>query len=123
MLLERWIACLRRLPRTPIDVAMVGRFATHLATLRNLSVAVTYKLVQGESPVIEAAVVKDLGTEFEQSVPAAIEAAISSDPSALVDPELLRTVAYLSQVAPTFSLRGGTREILRGMIARGLGLR
>jgi hypothetical protein len=26
-------------------------------------------------------------------------------------------------VAPTFSLRGGTREILRGIIARGLGLR
>jgi acyl-CoA dehydrogenase len=26
-------------------------------------------------------------------------------------------------MAPTYSLRGGTREILRGMIARGLGLR
>jgi acyl-CoA dehydrogenase len=32
-------------------------------------------------------------------------------------------VAYVSQMAPTYSLRGGTREILRGMIARGLGLR
>jgi len=39
------------------------------------------------------------------------------------DAELYRTVAYLSQVSPTFSLRGGTREVLRGMIARGLGLR
>ncbi|HBO81519.1 MAG TPA: acyl-CoA dehydrogenase, partial [Cupriavidus sp.] len=39
------------------------------------------------------------------------------------DGELLRTVAYLSQISPTFSLRGGTREILRGMIARSLGLR
>jgi acyl-CoA dehydrogenase len=26
-------------------------------------------------------------------------------------------------VAPSFSLRGGTREILRGILARGLGLR
>jgi len=25
--------------------------------------------------------------------------------------------------APSFSLRGGTREIIRGIIARGLGLR
>lgn len=123
VLLEHWITCLRRLPRTPAHVATVGRFATHLATLRNLSVAVTGKLVRGKSPVIEAAVLKDLGTELEQSIPAVIEAAISSDPGAAVDPELLRTVAYLSQVAPTFSLRGGTREILRGMIARGLGLR
>jgi acyl-CoA dehydrogenase len=30
---------------------------------------------------------------------------------------------YLGQIAPSFSLRGGTREILRGIIARGLGLR
>ena len=33
------------------------------------------------------------------------------------------TLAYVLQVCPTFSLRGGTREILRGVIARGLGLR
>ena len=37
--------------------------------------------------------------------------------------ELLATLAYLLRLAPVFSLRGGTREILRGMIARGLGLR
>ena len=36
---------------------------------------------------------------------------------------LLRTLAYVLQVCPSFSLRGGTREILRGVIARGLGLR
>ena len=38
-------------------------------------------------------------------------------------PELLATLRYLLQLSPVFSLRGGTREILRGMIARGLGLR
>jgi hypothetical protein len=73
--------------------------------------------------LVEAALVKDIGTEFEQSIPAVIEAAIAMDPDALVDAELYRTVAYVSQMAPTYSLRGGTREILRGMIARGLGLR
>jgi hypothetical protein len=35
----------------------------------------------------------------------------------------MAALAYVLQLAPTFSLRGGTREILRGMIARGLGLR
>jgi alkylation response protein AidB-like acyl-CoA dehydrogenase len=122
VLLEHWIACLRREGGGAAHAATIGRFATHLATLRNLSIAVTAKLVQGESPLVEAALVKDLGTEFEQSIPAMIEAAIA-DPGAAPDAELLRAVAYLSQVAPTFSLRGGTREILRGMIARGLGLR
>ncbi len=33
------------------------------------------------------------------------------------------TLAYLLQISMSFSLRGGTREILRGIIARDLGLR
>ena len=123
VLLEKWIACLRGTPQAAAHVETIGRMATHLAALRNMSLAVTTRLVQGESPLVEAALVKDLGTEFEQAIPALVEAAIAADPSAPVDSELLRTTAYLSQVAPTFSLRGGTREILRGMIARGLGLR
>ena len=73
--------------------------------------------------VVEAALVKDLGTSFEQEIPALIEAALGADPAASIAPDLYRALAYVSQMSPTFSLRGGTREILRGMIARGLGLR
>lgn len=123
VLLEHWITCLRKTPAVSVHAATIGRFATHLATLRNMSIAVTAKLVNGDSPLVEAALVKDIGTEFEQSIPSVIEAALAMDPDALVDAELYRTVAYVSQMAPTYSLRGGTREILRGMIARGLGLR
>ena len=123
VLLDQWIACLRRTGRAHAHAAVIGRFATHLATLRGMSIAVTTKLAQGESPIVEAALVKDIGTEFEQSIPAIIESLIAASPDVEVDADLYRTAAYLSQVAPTFSLRGGTREILRGMIARGLGLR
>ena len=123
VLLEHWIACLRRDGHAARDVETIGRLATHLATLRNMSVAVTTKLVAGESPVIEAALVKDIGTTFEQEIPTLLANAVGADPAADVDADLLATVFYLAQVAPTFSLRGGTREILRGMIARGLGLR
>ncbi|MDB5885684.1 MAG: mmgC7 [Polaromonas sp.] len=123
LLLEHWISCLRNSPEPQVHAAAIGRFATHLATLRNMSIAVTSKLVNGESPIVEAALIKDIGTEFEQSIPSLIEAAIAMDPQAPVDADLYRTVAYVSQIAPTYSLRGGTREILRGMIARGLGLR
>ena len=52
-----------------------------------------------------------------------IENFVGEDPAAIMDPDLLRSLAFVSLIAPTFSLRGGTREILRGMIARGLGLR
>jgi alkylation response protein AidB-like acyl-CoA dehydrogenase len=122
VLLQRWIAHLRsRGDRT--RAVQIGRFLAHLVTLRGLSLSVTSRLAAGESPIVEAALVKDLGTTFEQEIPAAVEAALSEDPGAPIDPELLRTCAYLSQISPTYSLRGGTREILRGMIARGLGLR
>lgn len=123
VLLDHWIGCLRKSGEAGLHAATIGRFVAHLATLRNMSITVTSQLVSGQSPVVGAALVKDIGTEFEQSIPAVIEAAIAADPSAETDADLYRTVAYLSQIAPTFSLRGGTREILRGMIARGLGLR
>ncbi len=123
VLLDCWLQWLRRTGQSAPHVETLGRFAAHLATLRHLSISVTAKLAAGESPVVEAALVKDIGTEFEQAIPAIIEAAIGADPTQQPDADLVRTVAYVSQMAPTYSLRGGTREILRGVIARGLGLR
>ncbi|CAG4889811.1 acyl-CoA dehydrogenase family protein [Paraburkholderia saeva] len=123
VLLDCWRDHLRRHGASDAETALLGSFVTQLATLRCLSIAVTARLARGESPVVEAALVKDIGTAFEQAIPAQLEAVISADPAQVFDPELYRTVAYLSQISPTFSLRGGTREVLRGMIARGLGLR
>lgn len=123
VLLDAWRRWLRETGAATQQRQTLGRFAAHLATLRQLSIAVTAKLALGESPVVEAALVKDLGTEFEQALPAVIEAAIGADPLQPPPHELLRTLAYMSQMAPTYSLRGGTREVLRGVIARGLGLR
>lgn len=123
VLLDLWAARLRRDGATPEQQALLGRFCSQLATLRQMSIAVTARLAAGESPVAEAALVKDLGTTLEQQIPAALEAVVAGDPRSLADADLYRTVSYLSQISPTFSLRGGTREILRGMIARSLGLR
>lgn len=124
VLLDAWVHQLRQQQSaSPPPLETLGRLAAHLATLRQLSIAVTAKLAAGESPIVEAALVKDIGTEFEQLIPTIVEAALGVDPSHPADAELLRTTAYVAAMAPTFSLRGGTREILRGMIARGLGLR
>jgi hypothetical protein len=91
--------------------------------LRAMSIAVTGKLARDESPAVEAALVKDLGTELEQFIPSAIADVLGANPDAVLPEQLVRALAYVTQVAPSFSLRGGTREVLRGMIARGLGLR
>lgn len=128
VLLEEWLAALRRRAQSGASperasTVLLGRFVCHLAVLREMALSVTDKLARGHSPVVEAALVKDLGTELEQAMPALITDALAETPDDDVEAPLARTLAYVSQVAPTFSLRGGTREILRGMIARGLGLR
>lgn len=122
VLLDLWIAHIRA-EANPDNVVTLGRFMAMLTSLRTMSLAVTKRLVEGESPLVEAALVKDLGTSFEQDIPRKIVDALGADPAASVDPELLATLAYMLQLNHVFSLRGGTREILRGMIARGLGLR
>lgn len=105
------------------DLVLLGKLVARLAALRAISIATTGKLAQGESPLIEAAMFKDAGTELEQDIPKAIADALAVSPDRKVEPELLRTLGFLLQLNHVFSLRGGTREILRGMIARGLGLR
>ncbi|XHS00586.1 acyl-CoA dehydrogenase [Sphingomonas sp. DBB INV C78] len=124
VLADAWIAHVARAGRNDrATSALVGRLTAEIATLRTMSIAVTALLAQGQSPVFEASLVKDLGTSFEQALPAWIGDDLAAHPEESVAPEFHRTVAYLSQIAPSFSLRGGTREILRGIIARGLGLR
>jgi alkylation response protein AidB-like acyl-CoA dehydrogenase len=124
VLLNEWLAWLRTFNEvSPASRVLAGRVIARHAVLRELSIAVTAKLARGETPVVEAALVKDLGTELEQFLPTAIADVLASEPATAVPAQLLRVLTYVTQVAPSFSLRGGTREVLRGMIARGLGLR
>ncbi|GGD98207.1 acyl-CoA dehydrogenase [Polymorphobacter glacialis] len=101
--------------------AVIGRLVAELWTLRQMSMATAAKLAGGGDPSVEAAIVKDLGNDFEQRLPLAIQSVLDLDLDA--SSPLVRVLAHLLQVSPSFSLRGGTREILRGIIARGLGLR
>ena len=123
-LLDGWLDFLKSRPKiNEASTVLIGKFATHLAVLRAMSLAITDQLTKGLSPATEAALVKDMGTEVEQAIPTLIADALASEPDAPVPEELLRTLEYVTLMSPTFSLRGGTREILRGIIARGLGLR
>ncbi len=108
---------------TERGTALVGRLVAHLATLRQMSLAVAGMLQAGRNPNLEAALVKDLGTGFEQDLPEAVHAVLDREPTLDTGGRLEQTLGYLVQRAPSFSLRGGTREVLRGIIARGLGLR
>ena len=101
----------------------IGRMAAEIWTLRQMSLSVAGQLSEGRDPSVEAAVVKDLGNSFEQELPRRVQAVADSTLALEDDTPLARALALLLQTSPSFSLRGGTREILRGIIARGLGLR
>jgi alkylation response protein AidB-like acyl-CoA dehydrogenase len=123
VLIDTWLNFLReRGNPTEAEAELAGRLLAQLSALRNLSLAVTARLAQGLSPVVEASMVKDLGTSYEQAIPLLIADHLASQ-DAPIPGELLATLDYLVGMSPSFSLRGGTREILRGIIARGLGLR
>lgn len=108
----------------PQDVlSMLGELTAELWTLRNMSQAVTARLANGQTANLEAAIVKDLGACFEQALPQRIQGALGDEVDENKREELQNVLNYLLDATPSFSLRGGTREILRGIIARGLGLR
>ncbi len=103
--------------------AAVGDLLARVISLRQLSVSVARALAAGQSPVNEAALVKDLGTRFEQE---SVELAADLFSYAAAAPGRDKVSALLDVArlhSPLFTLRGGTNEVLRGVVARGMGLR
>jgi alkylation response protein AidB-like acyl-CoA dehydrogenase len=103
----------------------IGRLVTHLWTLHRMSFSLAGLLNQGTTPAVEAALVKDLGNQFDQDIPEIARQVIREEDRARLPDEdrfnemLDRALLY----APSYPIRGGTRELQRGIIARGLGLR
>lgn len=101
----------------------VGEAVAELAVLREMSLSILGQLQDGHSPGKEAALVKELGNTHEQRIPELVRELLDSSPSIITGDKLSELQGFLVQNVPSFSLRGGTREILRGIIAKGLGLR
>jgi len=100
----------------------LGYLVAEMSNLRQMSRGIAAMLNDGENPYLAAANVKDLGALFEQRIPEVAHQLFGQELRRDGTPFML-TQAYLTQTVPSFSLRGGTREILRGIIAKGLGIR
>ncbi len=102
----------------------LGRLVAQLHTLRRMSVSVNGMLQAGKEPTVEGSIVKDLGTAWEQKLPGRVrELAAFLDAEAGNRTSLEDQLAFAMTIAPKLTIQGGTTEILRGIIARGLGLR
>lgn len=120
------VELVRVLGEAPDDRAAValGRMVTHLVVLRRLSKSVTAMIEDHMDPQLQASIVKDLGAVFEQEVPEIARDLFTREAAGpLLFESFYAVLAQSIMSAPSYSLRGGTREILRGIIARGLGLR
>ncbi|MGJ4932379.1 acyl-CoA dehydrogenase family protein [Bradyrhizobium sp. HKCCYLS2038] len=108
----------------PAVISGLGRMVAELHTLRRMSVSVAGMLEAGHEPVVEAAIVKDVGTVWEQGLPHRARdlagfAETIERPYHIFEEKL----GFYLKIAPKVTIQGGTTEILRGIIARGLGLR
>ncbi|GEE01651.1 acyl-CoA dehydrogenase [Gordonia spumicola] len=97
-----------------------GRDVARIAGLHQMSTAVAGALARHEPADVPAAVVKVLGTALEGDVADHVDLMVGSETG---DRSLDELVAVATDQRPGFTLRGGTNEILRGVIARGLGMR
>ena len=98
----------------------VGDLVARMISLRQLSISVARTLADGGDAANRAALVKDLGTRFEQdSVELVADLLDYAE-----DAEPLRALLATARVhSPLFTLRGGTNEVLRGVVAKGMGVR
>lgn len=103
--------------RTAADV---GDLLARLISLRQLSLSVARALTDGGDAANVAALVKDLGTGFEAESVALIADLLEGTAAS---PELAAMLSTAWLHKPMFTLRGGTNEVLRGVVARGMGLR
>ena len=99
----------------------LGRVVAQYGTLRQMSLGVAGMLARGDNPAQAAALVKDQGALVEQAMPDLAHELFGgvAPPGSTLDVAM----RYSALAVPSFSLRGGTREILRGIIAKGLDLR
>mgnify|MGYP001224353178 CR=1 FL=1 len=97
----------------------VGRYLAHYMALRGMSTSIAGMLDQGQLPNTEAAIVKDLGATLEREMPEKLRIAPGRTPGGAYERDLEDAVMN----SPSWTLRGGTPQILKGIIAKGLGLR
>jgi alkylation response protein AidB-like acyl-CoA dehydrogenase len=96
----------------------LGLLTAKYRVLRHLSLAVAHAIDAGREPMLEAAAVKDLGTRFEQDVVEVVRRLLDRelDPSSMDYVEQMLAKSILT--APMFTIRGGTTEILRSILAK-----
>ena len=103
-----------------IGLAQALQLVSRMWSLRNMSIGVAQMLEEGEDVSLAASLVKDLGTKLEQAVAETVRLLVETKPSVTSERLIDRLMAESVLNGPGFTLRGGTTEILRGIVAKGV---
>ncbi len=101
--------------------AALGDAAARLWALRRLSLSVARMIDAGGAPAVQSALVKEMATRFEQDLLARIQELVALEPVRDGDTLFERLLFEAVLSGPSFTIRGGTNEILRSVAAKGLG--
>jgi hypothetical protein len=126
---ERWLSTylvveelLRRhedaVPGEIVD--LLGAATSTYWVLRNLTLSIARSIDAGGSPSLEASLMKEMGTRFEQDVLNAVLALLDFEPGLPARSTFEQLLVTAIQTAPSVTIRGGTNEILRSVAAKGL---
>ncbi len=99
---------------------LLGNAVANYWVLHHLSLSVARSIDRGEAPAIESSLVKEMGTRFEQDVVTAVLALIESAPNTATASIFERLLITATLTAPSFTVRGGTNEVLRSVASKGL---
>ena len=118
--LEQFVAMHEGTPLGDRAVEMLGASISRYWGLRNMSLAVARMIDQGGAPSVESALVKEMGTRFEQDALLKLTELVDLEPSPQSASLFERMFTAATLTGPSFTIRGGTIEILRSVAAKGL---
>ncbi|WP_153504507.1 acyl-CoA dehydrogenase family protein [Cumulibacter manganitolerans] len=121
-ILENW-ATSRSVEGDAAAAADLGAIAARSWAFRGMSLSVARMVDEGKSPVTEAALIKEMATRFEQECTDIVARHYGRTPDLHSDDPHESLLARAILVSPSWSIRGGTNEILRTVISKGLNKR
>ncbi|WP_330256011.1 acyl-CoA dehydrogenase family protein [Nocardia sp. NBC_00565] len=127
---DRWMSCMSILTHwaaLQVDpsagghaVFDLGSIVARLWAFRGMSLSIARMVDVGESPVTEAALVKEMATRFEQDCVRTVVKHLGRAPDLMSEDPYESLLARAVLVSPSWTIRGGTTEVLRSVVAKGI---
>ena len=120
LVVEEWLRSHEGTPLGERAADFLGGALARWWAIRQLSLTVARMIDRGEAPALESSLIKEMGTRFEQDVVAAVNDLVALEPVMEDEDLFVRVLVAATLTSPSFTVRGGTIEILRSVAAKGL---